>query len=198
MEPPRLTSRAGPICNSTYITTVTMLGVPDPEPHRVAGSDVSSDPTDESGWRPLHALLRKLDGDIARIYADRSISGFTPRQVRPLIKLSRQGPMTIRQLASALGVTHSAASQTAAALVKAGYVRLRAGADARTRSIGLTAKGKEVVPLLEAEWRATQEAISELESEIPYPLGQVVCDLESALGRRSFYERISERIPDDL
>jgi DNA-binding MarR family transcriptional regulator len=142
--------------------------------------------------------MRNMDADIARVYSDRRISGFTPRQVRPLIKLSREGPMTVRELAGALGVTHSAASQTAAALVKAGYARIRTGEDARTRSIALTPKGKEVVPLLEAEWRATESAIAELEAEIPYPLAKVVGEIEAALARRSFYDRISEHIADEL
>jgi DNA-binding MarR family transcriptional regulator len=106
--------------------------------------------------------------------------------------------MTVRELASNLGVTHSAASQTAAALVKSGYARLRAGTDARTRQIALTAKGREILPLLEAEWRATEAAIADLETEIPYPLSQAARDLEEALGRSSFYERISEHFPDEL
>jgi DNA-binding MarR family transcriptional regulator len=159
-------------------------------------SDV--DPTEQSGWRPLHELLRNMDADIARIYSDREVAGLTPRHVRPLIKLSRLGPMTVRELAAALGVTHSAASQTAATLVKAGYARTKTGTDARTRSIALTARGRGLVPLLEAEWRATESAIAELEAEIPYSLTQVVSDLEAALGRRSFHDRISEHIADEL
>jgi DNA-binding MarR family transcriptional regulator len=163
-----------------------------------ARPSTDADPTEQSGWRPLHVLLREMEADIARIYSDRQVSGLTPRQVRPVIKLSRSGPMTVRELASALGVTHSAASQTAAALVKGGYARMKTGEDARTRLIALTSKGRRVVPLLEAEWRATESAIEELETEIPYSLAQVVRDLEAALARRSFHDRISERIPDEL
>jgi DNA-binding MarR family transcriptional regulator len=157
-----------------------------------------SDPTEESRWRPLHRLIREMDADIGRIYSDRRVSEITPRQVLPLIRIGRRGPMTVRELASNLGVTHSAASQTAAALVKSGYARMKSGTDARTRRIGLTSKGRAIVPLLEAEWRATEAAIADLESEIPYPLSQVAGDLQEALGRRSFYERISGHLPDEL
>jgi DNA-binding MarR family transcriptional regulator len=138
-----------------------------------------------------------MDNEIGRIYDDHAITGITPRHVMPLIRLAHVGEMTIRELSSELGVTHSAASQTVAALIRAGYVRSKKGADARTRTITLTANGRALIPLLEAEWRATEAAIAELEDEIPYPLSQVARDLESALGRRSFYERVTAHLTDD-
>jgi DNA-binding MarR family transcriptional regulator len=165
--------------------------LPDPDP-------TDPDPTEQSRWHPLHVLIREMNADIGRVYAERRVSGITPRQVLPLIRIGRQGPMTVRELASNLGVTHSAASQTAAALVKSGYARMKSGTDARTRSIALTAKGRALVPLFEAEWRATESAISDLETEIPYALSQVARDLAAALEHRSFYERISERLLDEL
>ena len=115
----------------------------------------------------------------------------------PLIRLSHVGEMTIRELSAVLGVTHSAASQTVAALSRAGYVRSKKGADARTKTIALTSSGRKLVPLLEAEWRATEAAISEIEDEIPYPLSQVARDLARALDRRSFHERVSAHLTDE-
>ena len=119
------------------------------------------DPTEQSRWRPFHLLIRQMDNDIARIYEDREVAGITPRHVMPLIRLAHVGSMTIRELSSVLGVTHSAASQTVSALSRAGYVRSKRGADARTRTIALTPRGRALIPLLEAEWRATEAAISE-------------------------------------
>ena len=141
-------------------------------------------------------LFRSMDSDIARIYADRDVTGITPRHALPLIRLAHSGPMTIRQMSSTLGVTHSAASQTVSALRAAGYVRTKPGADARTRTIGLTPRGRALIPLLEAEWRATEAAIAELEAEIPYPLSRVARDLEDALSRRPFHARVSEHLGD--
>jgi hypothetical protein len=51
------------------------------------------------------------------------------------------------------------------------------------------------VPFLEAEWRATEAAVAELEAEVPYPLTAVVRDLGGALARRSFYDRILGHLP---
>ena len=155
---------------------------------------IPPDPTEHSRWRPFHLLVRQMDNDIARIYEDRQVAGITPRHVMPLIRLAHVGSMTIRELSSVLGVTHSAASQTVAALSRAGYVRSKQGNDARTRTIALTPRGRALVPLLEAEWRATEAAIAELETEIPYPFSQVARDLEAALARSSFYERVSAHL----
>jgi DNA-binding MarR family transcriptional regulator len=111
----------------------------------------SPDPTEQSLWRPLHRTLRAIDAEIGRIYSERQVPDLTPRQVLPLIRIGRRGPMTVSELASNFDVTHSAASQTAASLVKSGYARMKAGTDARTRQIALTAKGRALLPLLEAE-----------------------------------------------
>ena len=154
-----------------------------------------SDPTERNRWRPLRALLDAMDAEIARLYAERGIAGVRPRFVAPLIRLGRRGPMTIRALAQSLDVTHSAMSQTVAALQREGLVSTAPGADARTRQVALTERGREVLPFLEAEWRATEQAVAELDAEIPYPVTRVVGDIEAALARRSFHDRIAAHLP---
>jgi DNA-binding MarR family transcriptional regulator len=155
---------------------------------------VLPDPTEQNRWRPLFRLLDAMDADIARLYTERGISGVRPRFVGPLIRLGRRGGMTIRQLAESLDVTHSAMSQTVAALQRDGLVTTAAGADARTREVVLTERARELLPLLEAEWRATEQVVAELDAEIPYALSQVTRDLEAALDRRSFHDRIADRL----
>lgn len=154
-----------------------------------------SDPTEEvSRWRPLRLLLDAMDDDIARLYEERGVSGVRPRFVMPLIRLGRRGAMTIRELADTLGVTHSATSQTVSALRREGLVRSVAGADARTRRVALTEQARALLPFLEAEWQATEQAVAELDAEIPYALSQVVRDLEAALARLSFHDRIARNL----
>jgi DNA-binding MarR family transcriptional regulator len=131
-----------------------------------------------------------MDRDIARLYEEHGLDAVRPRYVMPLIRLGRRGPMTIRQLAADLKVTHSAMSQTVSALRRDGLVRTVPGSDARTREVALTARAREITPFLEAEWRATERAVAELEDEIPYALSQVVQDIEAALDQRSFHDRI--------
>jgi DNA-binding MarR family transcriptional regulator len=155
----------------------------------------SSDPTAVPGrWDSLHALLRRLDDEIGTVYTDRGVDGVRPRFVYPLIRLAHTGPLTIRELAASLGRTHSAMSQTVTAMRSEGLVRTESGEDARTRRVALTDKARALVPLLEAEWRATEESIAEIDDELPYALSAVVTDLERVLASRSLRERLVERL----
>lgn len=158
---------------------------------------MTADPTLESRWRPLRLLLDAMDADLARLYDEQGVSGVRTRFAMPLIRVGRAGPMTVRELADALAVTHSAMSQTVAAMRREGLVRSRAGSDARTRDVTLTARGRALLPFLEAEWRATERAVAELEAEIPYALSQVVSDIEAALARRSFHDRVAAGLAGD-
>nr|WP_084628749.1 MarR family transcriptional regulator [Amycolatopsis nigrescens] len=135
-----------------------------------------------------------MDDDIAKLYDERGVVGVRPRFAMPLIRLGRRGAMTIRQLAESLDVTHSAMSQTVSAMRREGLVSSTPGTDARTREVVLTERAEALVPFLEAEWRATEQAVAELEDEIPYALSQVVRDIEAALTRRSFHDRIVRQL----
>jgi DNA-binding MarR family transcriptional regulator len=138
-----------------------------------------------------------MDADIARIYAEAQIDGLKPSFVKELIRLHVRGPMTITELAKSVGHTHSATSQKVAAMRAAGLVRTVAGADARSKKVMLTAKSRGIMGRLAAEWRATEAAVVEIEAEIPYPLSRVVTDIEEALQRKSFHDRIVEKLAED-
>ena len=156
------------------------------------------DPTEQGGaWRPLRILLAAMDADIARIYAEAQITGFTPSMVMELLRLHARGPMTITELAESVHRTHSGTSQKVAAMRAAGLVRTTTGADARTRKITLTAKARRIIGKLAAEWRATNAAVADIENEIPYPLGKVAADIEAVLQRKSFHDRIVEKLASD-
>lgn len=155
------------------------------------------DPTGTSLWRPLHLLTAAVDADIAQVYAEAAIEGVKPTWVMELLRLYLHGPMTITELAESVHRTHSALSQKVAAMRAAGLVRTTPGPDARTKRVALTAKARRLAPRLAAEWRATEAALAELEAELPYPISRAVADAERALARKSFRERISERLRED-
>jgi DNA-binding MarR family transcriptional regulator len=156
-----------------------------------------ADPTEHSLWRPMRLLFAAMDADIAAIYDAAHITGLKPSMVRELLRLHARGPMTVTELAASVQRTHSATSQKVAAMRAAGLVRTTAGADARTRKITLTAKARRIIGKLAAEWRATEAALAELEKEIPYPLSHAAADLEAALRRKSFHDRIAEKLATD-
>lgn len=155
----------------------------------------TADPTQEGRLRLLFQLLREMDAAIVDVYRERGMGTVRSRFALPLVRLSRLGPLTITELARQAGLTHSAMSQTVSQMRSAGLVESRAGADGRTREVVLTGAGHAVVPLAEAEWRATEAAIAELEEELPYALSRVAGDVAAALERRSFAERLADHLP---
>ncbi len=155
------------------------------------------DPSVESLWRPLRLLLAAMDDDIGRLYEEADIEGLKPTYVMELLRLHARGPLTITELADSVQRTHSALSQKVAAMRKAGLVRTVAGSDARSKKVVLTAKARAIVARLAAEWQATEAVVAEIDAEIPYPLSRVVTDIERALARKSFHDRIAERLARD-
>jgi DNA-binding MarR family transcriptional regulator len=160
-------------------------------------SNGPADPTEHSRWRPFRLLQETMDADIGRVYAEAHVSGLKPSFVMELLRLHARGPMTITELAESVQRSHSAISQKVAAMRAAGLVRTTAGPDARSKKVTLTAKARRMAGQLAAEWRATEAAIAEIEAEIPYPLSRAVTDIEEALRRKSFHDRIIEKLASD-
>jgi DNA-binding MarR family transcriptional regulator len=158
----------------------------EPQPHE--------DPTEQSRWRPFRLLRQVMEDDIARIYQDAGMEDFKTSWVMEILRLQARGPMTISELAASVHRTHSALSQKVAAMRAAGLVETTQGADARSKTVALTPRAQEIASRLAAEWRATEAAIARLEEEIPYPLSRVVADIEVALARRSFHDRIRDEL----
>ena len=152
------------------------------------------DPTEESRWRPVFRVLYGMDDEIARVYAENGIPDLKPNWVMEIIRLHVRGPMTIAELARSVERTHSAMSQKVAAMRAAGWLETSPGPDARSKKVALTPKAERIAAKLAAEWRATEAAIAEIEAEIPYPLTQVTRDIEAALQRKSFHDRIAEKL----
>lgn len=140
----------------------------------------------------LRHVLDEMDADVGSIMADLGTPGYRPRfspVVRALVVL---GPVPIRDLARAIAVTHSAASQTVSQMARRGLVELQPGEDARQRVVHLTAQARALLPKIEAEWAATAAAAAELDAELPFPVTELVPAIAAALERRSFRRRITE------
>jgi len=159
---------------------------------------VTTDPTRVPGrWDRLFQLLKEMDADIEALYTRRGVTGMRSRFVRPLIRLSHEGPMTISALAQSLGTTHSATSQTVAAMRRAGFVTSAPGTDGRTQVVSLTPEAGALVPLLEAEWRATEAVVAALDDELDGAVTALSARLGEALARRSMSERLDDELGAD-
>jgi DNA-binding MarR family transcriptional regulator len=139
----------------------------------------------------MRHVLELLDGDVARVYADLGVPDYRPRYSPVVRALTELGPLSIRDLAGAVGVTHSAASQTAAQMARHGLLTLEAGTDARQRIARLTDRARAILPLIEAEWAATSAAAAELEAELPAALTDVLIQAERAVLAHPMRTRIA-------
>jgi DNA-binding MarR family transcriptional regulator len=138
----------------------------------------------------LRHVQELLDAEVAQVYVDLGLTDYRPRfspVVRALVEL---GPLSIRDVARAIGVTHSAASQTVAQMNRAGLVTLEPGADARQRIVHLTDRTRSLLPVINAEWAATGAAAEGLDAELPVPLHEMLAAILAAVRRRPMHERI--------
>lgn len=156
--------------------------VPDFVPARALGTE-------------LRALFEQMDADVGRALGDLGLTGYRPR-FSPVVRVLAEGPASVRELAAATGVTHSAASQTVAAMVTAGWAAQRVGADARERIVELTDAARAALPAIRAEWEVTAAALAALDAELPYPLTTFATDLRAALERSSFRARMAAAARD--
>lgn len=140
----------------------------------------------------LRLLLEDVDADVALALADLGLADYRTRYSAVVRLLAANGPSAIRDIADALNVSHSAASQTVAEMERRGLLELRAGSDARQRLVRLTAKTRRLLPAINAEWDATEAASAALDAELPYPLSTLIDDLAAALQRRRFRSRIAD------
>lgn len=140
----------------------------------------------------LRHLLELLDEDVEATYRAAGLD-YRPRFTPVMRALDELGPSSIRSVARHASLTHSAASQTVAEMVRRGLVRSQAGEDARERIVALTDRGRALLPQLREFWSATNAAASGLGEEIGVDLAAAAAAAIAALEARPFFDRIAER-----
>jgi DNA-binding MarR family transcriptional regulator len=140
----------------------------------------------------VRTVLDRMDADVARVLVDLGITDYRPNFSAVIRFVVENGDVTIRDVARGMGLTHSALSQRVAEMRRRGLVELVPGADGRERRIRLTDAARALQPALDAEWRTTAAAFDALNSELTASLRQIVDEMEAALDRRSFRERIAD------
>lgn len=138
----------------------------------------------------LRRLLDRLERDVADLGAELGLEAHRPRYSPVVRAVIAHGPLTIRGIADATGVTHSAASQTVAQMRRDGWLEAARGTDGRERVVDLTDRARRLLPLLAEEWRRTEAAVATLDAELPVPLSELLTLAETALDRRSLRERM--------
>ena len=140
----------------------------------------------------LRHLIELLDGAVEQTYKDAQLE-YRPRYTPIVRALMARGSGSIKDLAAHAELTHSAASQTVAQMVRDGLVDVETGADKRSQVVSLTTRATTMIPTLLRMWQVVNEAADELDGELVCPLSQVVEEAISALERRPFKDRIASK-----
>jgi len=157
-----------------------------------------TDATSKYGPAAIGARLRRLseviDEDAGRVYAELGID-FQQRWVGILEQLANQGPLSVGELSSYLGIRHSSVSQTRRSLEESGLVTSDVDpGDGRSRRLRLSPLGKKLVARLQPLWETLNATSIELNAEAGNVI-QALDRLDQALQKTSLYERVRQRLP---
>ena len=104
--------------------------------------------------RQLARLLsRHYDLELAK-------AGLKTTQYSLLAHVLRLGPLTPGELARHMGLDASTLTRNLQPLLAAGLLLQEAGADLRSRSISITAAGRDKLAAAKRHWKAAQQAVN--------------------------------------
>jgi DNA-binding MarR family transcriptional regulator len=130
--------------------------------------------------------VRRAARQVTQLY-DRHLApaGLRITQHAILARLSRQGPVSINELARQMSMDRTSLGRTLQPLQREGLVALTPGADRRVRELALTEAGRARLKAAAPLWRAAQEAFAtaygaEATVALRATMGQVVAVLGMA------------------
>lgn len=112
-----------------------------------------------------------------------------------LATLDRLGPLTIGDLAQALGVSQPGVTRTVARLIERGLVAATPGSeDQRQKIVSLTAAGRHLVETASGEiWPRIDAAVAELCAGLDGPLLAQLAGIEDRLAAEPLHRRVARR-----
>lgn len=135
----------------------------------------------------------RLQADTQQIIDAFGIS-ILPAQYPFLAAIDRAGPLTIGELAQAVGITQPGATRTVSQLLELGYVEMQAPVeDQRRRLVSLSPKGRELVDYSrQSVWPRIEEAVSELCGDLSGPLLDQLVAIEAGLAEAPLIRRVDQ------
>ena len=141
----------------------------------------------------LRRLSDQIDRDCGKVYALTGVT-FEQRWFGVLRQLELNGPLSVGNLATLLGITHVSVIQTCQSMKKAGLITsTNAAHDARVRNIRLTKKARTLIGELAPVWTRMADAGDQLNQEA----GDVIAlldRLDEALKEKSLLNRILDAL----
>ena len=151
----------------------------------------------ELGALALGSRLKRLSDllmrDMGDLYAAVGIP-FEPRWFTVFYLLKEHGPLPVMDIAKALGITHPAVIQITDDLKRKGLVTSRHDLhDARVRRIGLSDKGRALLPRLEPLWEDIRASVNELVRAIGHDVIDTIERIEHEFAQKDVRTRVLER-----
>ena len=130
----------------------------------------------------LKRIGERLQADTQRVMDDMG-AALQASQYPFLAALDRLGPLTIGELAGAVGITQPGVTRTVLQLIKLGLVKARqAPEDQRRKIITLTTKGQKVVDASKRDvWPRIENAVTDLCGKLSGPLLVQLAAIEDGL-----------------
>ena len=159
---------------------------------------MSRDIVRDFGYLTLGTRLRRL-GELLQANTQAVMTEFgvtIPAAQYPfLAAIDRDGPLTVGELAEAVGITQPGATRTINQLVQAGLVEASVSdEDQRRRSITLTPAGQELVALSkQAVWPKVEAAVRDACADLDGPLLDQIAALEANLAAAPLLQRIHKQ-----
>lgn len=146
------------------------------------------------GLLPLGSRLKRvgerLHGEAQRILHEMGVP-FPVGHYPFLAALDRLGPLTVGEIAEAVGITQPGATRAISQLAKLGLVKARpASDDQRRRVVSLTAKGRSQVDFAKQEvWPRIESAVTDLCGDLRGPLLDQLAAIEDGLTEKPLVRR---------
>ncbi len=140
----------------------------------------------------MRRLYERMSADADRIYEEAGIN-IRVSHFYVIYALSVRGSMPISEIARLAGFSHSAVSQTVKRLIGQGIVETTATEDGRQKLVNLTAAGETLVKDVQPFWKGLEASVLEAQGEAGVNLLAALDGLESALDRKSMYDRLKEQ-----
>jgi DNA-binding MarR family transcriptional regulator len=149
------------------------------------------------GFLTLGTRLKRI-GERLQADTQKIINGFgAPVQASQypfLAAVDRLGPLTVGELAEAIGITQPGVTRTVGQLVELGMLESEpAPDDQRRRIISLTREGKRLVAAAKREvWPRIREAVADLCGDLDGPLLDQLAAIEDGLASAPLDRRVAK------
>jgi DNA-binding MarR family transcriptional regulator len=143
----------------------------------------------------MKRIGERLQADTQRMMDAQGIM-LQPSQYPFLAAIDRLGPLTIGELAEAVGISQPGATRALAQLIEAGLLNAEpAPDDQRRRIISLSRKGRKLVEVSKQDvWPRIERAVRDLCGDLSGPLLEQLAAIEDRLADAPLDRRPSGRI----